>query len=116
VIAVAALASLSSIDSTLARTAALERIRYGQPPHQRLAALGIIRRGARSDPDLRAVLLTLSADGNRAVRSAALRALGEVGDERALSALDAIAATSGDRASGIARESATRIRARLQQE
>ena len=116
VIAVAALSGLASTDSALARTVALETIRYGRPPQRRLAALGIIRRGARSDPDLRAVLLSLSADGNRAVRSAVLRALGEVGDERALSTLDAIAATSGDRAAAIARESATRIRSRLKKE
>ncbi len=116
VIAVAALSGLASTDSALARTVALETIPYGRPPQRRLAALGIIRRGARSDPDLRAVLLSLSADGNRAVRSAVLRALGEVGDERALSTLDAIAATSGDRAAAIARESATRIRSRLKKE
>jgi aminopeptidase N len=112
IIANAALGSLPAVDSVRAMALAAEKVRYGQPLSTRFTAMGILGRYARTHAELLPTLVALGSDRNPSIRSSALRALGEAGNESVLPLLDSVAANPADRASVVARESAQKIRSR----
>ncbi|HEX2252389.1 MAG TPA: M1 family aminopeptidase [Thermoanaerobaculia bacterium] len=93
----AALASLARLRATEARERIERLARYGAPAESRgaaMRALAILARGDDDESDsVREMLVaTARTDGSFSGRQAAYRALGELGDARALPVLDDIAA------------------------
>jgi len=114
VIAAAALHGLHSVDSTKAVRVALEKIRYGQPGGLRYAALGILQRHAKYQQDLLPVIASLASDKERWMQFSAIQSLGDIGDASVLPLLDDLAGNPLNRAASAARESAGKIRKRLE--
>lgn len=114
VIAAAALGGMQSIDSTMAVRLAVEKVRYGQPGGVRSTALGILLRHAKHDKDLFPVFISLASDKTPWIQSSAIRTLGDIGDASVLPLLDTIAGNPSNRSATAARESAEKIRKRLE--
>jgi aminopeptidase N len=114
VIAAAALSGMQSIDSTMAVRLAAEKVRYGQPGRVRFTALGILQRHAKHDRDLFPLFVSLASDKNPSIQSSALRTLGDIGDASVLPLLDTLAGEPLNRSATAARESAEKIRKRLE--
>jgi aminopeptidase N len=110
----AALTSLQGIDSAKAISAALERVRYGQPNVLRFTAVHILARYAKYRPDLLPVLASLVIDKNSWVQYSAVSTLGDIGDPSVLPLLDELAGKPRDRIAATAKVSADKIRARLE--
>ncbi|MBI2467611.1 MAG: HEAT repeat domain-containing protein, partial [Candidatus Rokubacteria bacterium] len=86
--AVEGLAELGA-DGTLATLRA--RTRYGYPHPSRMAALRMLARLGRGDRAALATLRARTRDANLRVQLAAIGALGQLGDERAIPRLEALA-------------------------
>jgi len=114
VIEAAALTSLERIDSTRAISAALEKVRYGQPNFLRFTAVHVLAKYAKRRTDLLPVLASLATDKNSRVQHSAVNTLGDVGDASVLPLLDELAGKQTNRIAAAAKESAGKIRARLE--
>jgi aminopeptidase N len=68
------------------------RTRYGHPHPSRVAAVAALGRAGAGDPGALRTLLARTRDPHLRVQTAAIRALGALGDERALPRLRALAA------------------------
>ncbi len=112
VIASAALSALAEVDTVMARQHAVIRVRYGNPPPVRGAALRILRRFAAHRSISADVFLPLLMERSVWLRNAAIAALGDCGGTESLPSLDAIGADSKNPSAKIARQSATKIRSR----
>ncbi len=75
----------------------LEWSQYGRPPHAREMAIEALGKVGRDNEKVFQRLLVLLNDPYRWARRAALRALGELADPRALDTLEALAAAEPER-------------------
>ena len=112
-VANAALGALVRIDSTRALAEALAGVRYGKPVTTRSSSLNILRRYARGNQEVKAAYRSLLNDKDSGIKSRAVQALGEFGDESTLAGLEKIAGDQDDQAAGTAKASIEKIKTRL---
>jgi aminopeptidase N len=111
-VANAALSALVKVDSTKGISEAIEDVRYGKPVTTRFTALSILHRHLHGRRDVEAVYRSLMNDKDQGIRSRALQAVGEFGDETVLPGLEKIAADKEDQAAGTAKASIEKIKER----
>ena len=92
-----ALSGLTKLDDPRTRTQLLEWSQYGKPPRAREAAIKLLATLGPNDEEVFQRLLALLNDPYIWARRAALRALGDLGDARALPQLRAYAANEPER-------------------
>ena len=92
-----ALEGLAELGDAPGLPLALEWARYGRPPRAREAAIEALGKLGRGDDNVFRYLTSLLADPYVWARRAALTALGELGDARALPTLEAFAANEIER-------------------
>ncbi|MBI1803275.1 MAG: HEAT repeat domain-containing protein [Ignavibacteriae bacterium] len=109
----AALNTLATIDSVQAIEIALGDAQYGHELTTRNAALGILRKHAKHNATIMALYQSLLVDKNEGIRSNAVRALGEIGEEATIAALEKIASDNDNSASDTAKESIEKIKKRI---
>ena len=90
-IAIAALSGLMRTDSVFGRAAALEKARPGSSARLRGRALALLAQNYPEDPVVEHLLITAARERTRALRSSAIRLLGDVGREAGLRTLESIA-------------------------
>jgi HEAT repeat protein len=115
-IACAALAAMADADSAAGIAEARVRIRYGNPPSIRFAALGILRRFVNTGTVPLQVFEELLDDGQVPIRNSAIRILGEHGDAHLLPRLETIAADPQNPSAASARRSIERLTKRKEAE
>ena len=108
----AVLRGLSRVDSAAALSAALTKIHAGEHLYTRYTALGVLTRYGKGREDIVSTLASLVNDRSTSFRSAVIRALGDLGNETVLPALDKIAADPDNAAAETAKQSVEKIRKR----
>ncbi len=109
----AALNTIATIDSTQAIALSLERAKYGVEAGTRFTALGILRKYGKGRNDVLSFSLSLLNDKNEGIRSTAARALGEIGDEAAITPLEKVANDNDNAAKDAAKASIEKIKKRI---
>jgi aminopeptidase N len=113
VIAAAALGGLASVDSVRAVDSALDYVQPGHPEPMRREALMVLQHHAHSADTVITILLSIVGERRSFLRYQAIRFLGEVGDKRAIPALEKVAEDQNDRAAAAAKMSIRRITKRI---
>ncbi|MCC6396840.1 MAG: M1 family metallopeptidase [Bacteroidetes bacterium] len=116
VIASTALSALAEVDSVAGLRESLARMRYGNPPPVRGAALRILRRSAAHGSVSAATFLPLLQDKNIWLRNTAIAALGDCGDQNTLPLLETIALDEKNPSAAVAKRNAEKIRQRIKAE
>jgi len=113
-IASAALAAMANVDSAAGVAEARVRIRYGNPPSIRFAALGILRRFVPHGTVPARLFEELLEDAQVPIRNSAIRILGEYGDPHVLPRLEAIAGDPKNPSAATAKHGVERLKKRME--
>ncbi|HEY6953219.1 MAG TPA: M1 family metallopeptidase [Bacteroidota bacterium] len=113
-VAAAALGAYASLDSTNAVTLACKRLGPGDNVGMRFTALNILRRYGRGRADALAALKdALGETTHMGVKYFAIQALGDIGDDSVVPALETITKDPDVQFSGVAKASIDKIKKRL---
>jgi aminopeptidase N len=110
----AALGALGTVDSAEAYTLALKLGTRGAETAVRWPAFGLISRYGKKRQETRDFFLRVLDEPHSWLRGRAIRSLGDIGTERELEKLTAVASNDEDPDNRAARESADRIKKRLE--
>ncbi len=114
VVELAALWSLSWVDTARAHTEAMKRVQPGHPVWVRYASLVQLGRTGRGRADAAALVAGMIDEDDRTLQGTAIRTLGTIGDASVLPRLEVIAADPGHRYREEARQAVAAIQARAQ--